>query len=345
MPSSTSNSNDRIPACPYGRFWFLVLFMCLALLVVEEGAFRIRGYFPTLNDTRELWAYWRGRVYTSKGRRRIVIIGASRAQLGIVPEVLEQEFPQYDVVHLAIDGTGCYAALEDLANDPQFDGVVLCSFHPTIVSPSRLDDQRGHIEYYRNNRMSLNRTVNLRLSCMVQGHVCVMDSYDNPKYILQGILRKRSHDVPCIRTQFNRYRQAFYHARRNSEQLANMRASRLTAGRELLRNSEQPIDAFLEAVDQQIVPLCRMMFAKQGAVIFLRMPESGEYWDETNRVFPKEMYWDKFAERCPAPAIHFLDYPSLSKFTCPEGSHLDYADAVQFTRTLSRIIIESGCLP
>jgi len=37
-------------------------------------------------------------------------------------------------------------------------------------------------------------------------------------------------------------------------------------------------------------------------------------------------------------AIHFADYPTLAKYHCPEGSHLDARDAGPFTRALADVI-------
>ena len=45
------------------------------------------------------------------------------------------------------------------------------------------------------------------------------------------------------------------------------------------------------------------------------------------------------------PAIHFEDYPGLSGYDCPDGSHLDVRDARKFTRALVRILRVKNRLP
>ena len=87
------------------------------------------------------------------------------------------------------------------------------------------------------------------------------------------------------------------------------------------------------------------MADKNGAIIFVYMPESGDHWADSIKQYPKEIYWRAFAENCGAPAIHFADYPELAKFECPEGSHLGHKDALEFTRNLSSIIRELDILP
>ena len=51
-------------------------------------------------------------------------------------------------------------------------------------------------------------------------------------------------------------------------------------------------------------------------------------------------YWDRFAEDVSATCIHFSDYEGLSKFECPETSHLDVSDVEEFTNNLLNILEE-----
>ena len=74
--------------------------------------------------------------------------------------------------------------------------------------------------------------------------------------------------------------------------------------------------------------------SRGGRVVFVRFPTSGEMLALSRRVYPKEIYWDRFAATTSAAMVHFLDVPSLSKFDCPDLSHLDRRDAVRFTEGL-----------
>jgi hypothetical protein len=75
------------------------------------------------------------------------------------------------------------------------------------------------------------------------------------------------------------------------------------------------------------------------------MPESGSDLQDSNQRYPRQLYWDEIVKHCAAPAIHFEDYPELSKFECPDGGHLDYRDALEFTKNLAGVIKELDCLP
>ena len=52
----------------------------------------------------------------------------------------------------------------------------------------------------------------------------------------------------------------------------------------------------------------------------------------------KELLWDTIGEHSAVATIHFMDYPELAEFDCPDTSHLDWSDAPTFTRRISRIL-------
>jgi hypothetical protein len=85
--------------------------------------------------------------------------------------------------------------------------------------------------------------------------------------------------------------------------------------------------------------------ARGGKVIFIRMPSTGEVWELEKQVFPRTKYWDRLIKETGAPGIHFEDYPQLSRYRCPEWSHLSPADAVTFTSDLIRIIEQTTGWP
>ena len=85
----------------------------------------------------------------------------------------------------------------------------------------------------------------------------------------------------------------------------------------------------------------RKMKSRGCRVIFVRLPSSGRVWALDRQVFPRRLYWDRFSTQTMAETIHFSDYLSLSEFECPDGSHLDYADALLFTRAFAEVLIEN----
>ena len=70
------------------------------------------------------------------------------------------------------------------------------------------------------------------------------------------------------------------------------------------------------------------------------MPVSGVTINQIEFHWPREHFWDRFAEDVSATCIHFSDYEGLSKFECPETSHLDVSDVEEFTNNLLNILEE-----
>jgi hypothetical protein len=78
--------------------------------------------------------------------------------------------------------------------------------------------------------------------------------------------------------------------------------------------------------------------ARGGQVLFVRTPSSGPYLQGENIVFPREKYWDRLLAETQCPGIHFMDYPAIAHFDCPEFSHLQLKDAVTFTKEFVKIL-------
>jgi hypothetical protein len=74
------------------------------------------------------------------------------------------------------------------------------------------------------------------------------------------------------------------------------------------------------------------------------MPTCDERWTSDETVFPKARFWDQLAARTRAISIHFKDYPELSKFACPDTSHIASKDAPEFTRGVLAILKARGVL-
>ena len=89
---------------------------------------------------------------------------------------------------------------------------------------------------------------------------------------------------------------------------------------------------------QKLEDLVTKIQTRGGKVIFVRFPTSGNCWQMDEEYLPKAKYWDVFAAHTRARTIHFKDYPSLSAFECPDCSHLDYRDAILFTKALVAIL-------
>jgi hypothetical protein len=81
-----------------------------------------------------------------------------------------------------------------------------------------------------------------------------------------------------------------------------------------------------------------------GAVIFSRLPSSGGVLEIEEATMPREKIWDRILEETGAPGVYFSDHPELARFECPEWSHLDPADATDYSRQFARILRAEGLI-
>jgi hypothetical protein len=85
--------------------------------------------------------------------------------------------------------------------------------------------------------------------------------------------------------------------------------------------------------------------SRGGKVIFLRLPSTGKYLELEKERWPRAQHWETLLKATASPGVHFEDHAALSRFTCPEWSHLSVADAIVFTRELVNVLKEKSVLP
>lgn len=97
-------------------------------------------------------------------------------------------------------------------------------------------------------------------------------------------------------------------------------------------------DSVLTGIFKSVSADVASIQSRGGKVLFVRMPSSGIILEIEKQAFPREKYWNRLLQETGAPGIHFEDYPELSKYACPEWSHLSPADAKTFTADFVRIM-------
>ncbi|MCC6456215.1 MAG: hypothetical protein IT328_14775 [Caldilineaceae bacterium] len=340
MPSSTSNFDSNfeghVPRLPYLKMWSLVAVLVCTMLGGAEIYWRSVGHTPSVTDDMLLWSYYRSQVYTQNGIRRIVLLGSSRIQLGVVPEVLEQQFPSFRVIQLPVDGSPGYAAFKDLAEDPDFDGIIIYDTTEGGFFPESQKAQEPWVNFYRktwDSSARYEKILNLRARLFLQSRIVLFNSLLNLK---QQVLNRFSIHPSYVSMLPNRYRPAYYYDKMTPEQLAFHRKQRVerTLGNDEPSTPEHEAE-FAQILRSDVAPLVEKLHSKGGDVIFLRMPTTGEQWQIDESRHPKAKYWDKMHALVGAETIHFKDVESLAHFDCPDTSHLDATEAPEFTARLA----------
>ena len=106
------------------------------------------------------------------------------------------------------------------------------------------------------------------------------------------------------------------------------------------RPTEEQINAGIQVVVQSIKSDVDRLRARGVQIVFVRTPSSGPSKMGEQIGFPREKYWDRILKETGSDGIHFLDYPALDHFECPEFSHLSPKDAIVFTQHFIRILNE-----
>jgi hypothetical protein len=334
--SSTSSSNDRLPRGEWDKIWIIALFIVVISLTGWESFWRLRGFVPSLNDDANLWAMARQSI-PANNKQAIVLMGSSRMQLGIDTRVFAQEIgivPQ----QLAIDGTTPLPVLADLAADEQFIGTVICELSAvSLVIPPQANTATEWLTAYHHRKFSAG--LESRLSSLIQSTFIfrlpdlqplpIMEKLragylPQPFYLTLHADRSRAGDYLLLDTYPNYSMAAHYH---------NRVARHHAMYQEMLPIKSEIFQENIHAVQQSVETIQQ----RGGQVIFVRFPSSGEVWKLDEQYVPRAQYWDEFARQVPAKSLHFKDFSAL-QYELPDGSHLDYRQAVLFTRSLAELL-------
>lgn len=329
MPSSTFNSRDRIPGGWPWRPWVVALAVTLLTLAGLEAAWRHFGIEPSVLDDKALWCMQRDRL-RGGSLNDVALVGASRIMTDFVPGVFDEICPGYRLVQLAIDGAQPMATIRDLARDASFRGTVLYSVSAAAPIDGVWEQQEPFVRFYREEWGLWKRTIRM-LRTALQRRLCLLAPDCSLPRVLPEALRGIA-PAQIRRTSPDRFNEVHF------DRIADLPAYM----RKLLERTRHFYET--EAADltpdtwaarlPELTSYVKAIQDRGGAVVFIRFPTSGAVWEMDEAYLPKAQYWDRMARECGAPAIHFKDVPTLRNFTCPEGSHLQYEDAVRFTKAL-----------
>ncbi len=339
MPSSTSNSETTTARYHWTRTWLLTMLMLVVSVCTIEFTLRSLGHRPSVVDDMDLWANVRETV-PPNDPHAVVLIGASRIQLGFYTEVFRKRFTNYKLYQLAINGRHPILFLKDLANDPTFTGILICTYYSDSVLPSPYNDEQGYIDAYH-NRSSPNRRINRNIATFLQERLVIINPWVRLVSIGQSIVKNKSLPSPnYLITLADRSR--LYDFNKKSREA--VRKNRKEKSRHFTGEVDRiPVDEWLRKA-HETEQYVKKIQSRGGQVIFLHMPISGRLLEQDKLCAPKKDYWDQFARQSSAICIHFEDIESLKNFHCPDDSHLDQRDAPRFTNALLDELVKRNIL-
>jgi hypothetical protein len=349
MHSSTSNSDFQraIPEQPWRGIIVAVIVAIFIAVTAWEVYCRSLGYAPTLNDTSDLWAEARRHVEPES----IVLIGDSRIWFDSDLDEMERGLTKRPV-QLGLAGGCAYPVLQDLADDEQFHGTIICSFVPLLYfAPSgSFPVERGEKAVQRYHGQTWAQRASHELSIPLERSFAFLKQDD---LTLEALIR----ELPIPNRSYAQVPPKFppYFCWIDRDRRARMVEQCARPGRlqDRVKNgwvalftpppppSYVPANQFLAKVNEAIgtrfadtKSKIDKFRARGGKIVFVRYPASGELKRLEDEKTPRAKTWDPLLQQTGAPGIYFEDFPELSGFQCPEWSHLSAGDSVEFTKRL-----------
>jgi len=337
--------------------WPGVLVGALALLAifvaVTELRLAARGIRATAVDSEALWIRERARA-SRLGERAIILIGASRVQTGIDPDVLRSR-TGLEPVQLAIDGRSFVPVLEGLARDPSVRGTLIVGYYDESVAEPRdpgsvADRYEAHFEAtnpwlapfsFDTIEGELTDAVRSRLRNYADGARPLTSLTTRilapaaPQYAIVLADRSRladyAHVDPRV-TYYNRVvrelgQKVSFPAGADYREI-DAELTRRVDALEPGRADDYARNAATVAADAAKIE------ARGGHVYFVVMPTSGLVTRMEEKRYPRAAFWDRFAAEPNVHAVHFEDVPALKAIPVPDGSHVDYHSRAPLTRAL-----------
>lgn len=351
---STSSSNDRLPKGNWAMVWLGVLVTFLAMILYFEWHLRSLGWSPSVVDSADLWVEQRKRA-SKLGNKALILVGASRMQLDMDMVTLREK-TSLEPIQLAIDGTSYIPVLEDLAEDPRVTGTIFVSVNAYNMRKGKPKDTSVQwVNYYKQTQghnIEPYRVVNNKIATLFNNSLVTRLEGAKPYTIISQLAFQKPSDGNYLTTNPDRSRDADY----KKVDMPSFYASRLQRHfGESLVNQRVTFDQFFSIYKEVIsktkvvnnkisftdnlkylISLVNKIEARGGKVVLIRFPTGKLVWEIDNKRYPKDLFWHEIQEQH-EKSINFSDYSALNKLVTPDGSHLDYRDKKEFTKSLVNI--------
>jgi hypothetical protein len=361
--SSTSSSNRSPPNFPWRPVWVGALAITAIFVGVMELRLLARGFPTTSVDSELSWLRQRERA-SNLGEKALVLIGDSRMQCDIDTDVLRQR-TALEPVQLAIDGNSFVPVLAGLAADPNVRGTILVSFLDETLAddagaaadpawPDVAGAYESDFEHHRHSGTLNYEASEAMLTDAIRSHLrSYADSARPISSLMKRILvpsatphyavvlpdRSRLIDFRMVKMPDFYYARAVRTLGQEVDIQSDMAYAQVDAMIKARIDALTPRanDVYLQRI-ASIVAMVAAIEARGGRVVFLAFPTSGFITDMHDKRFPRQQFWNNFAQALPAHATHFADVPELQKFRFPDGSHLDYRNRGAFTLVLANVL-------
>lgn len=332
------------------------LLIAVLLSAVSLGAWefywRSKGFYPNIDDNKDLWAVQRAKV-EQLTNDDVILIGSSRVLFDVQVDEWEKQTGRKPI-QLASAGSSPLPIFSDLVNNSDFKGTILVGVTPGLffsttfpeASPWKRAQTKVNHFHERTYAQQLNHYISLPLQnslVMMSGSEEEWSDDIDLKALLGRISIGNRTGEPAFPPFYN-----FNETRvdRNTEMTAK------TANDTAFANTIKTVWGFFGKNAPPPDKKSTMAFflkdlkkfkAKGGKVILVRCPSSGGLKIGEDMKLPRATFWDDLVQQAQVKSYYFEDYKQL-QYECPEWSHLSAPDARKFTAELVKIMKADGTL-
>jgi hypothetical protein len=326
--SSLSAQRGGLASRPLAVLLIKTLLVCAAAVSVDELVSRAAGARPEPSD---LLTFKRFRQAVRGSSTAVALLGSSRMLADIDPRVLRREFPGREFYQLALDGASPMPLLENLANDPDFHGLILCEFHSEHFLGGFPFTRKEKYLGFASGSLPYGEYVDTWLIENAREHLAVL----NPQREQLIAEKLNLPGTPADEPREDRFLNLHRAGKDNAQLIARwmqLRTQELTRRRGRERTGDL-VPAWVQAIRDH-----------GGEVVFVELPVSGALQQLEDRMYPSRgeivasLLGHKIALLSPATE------PALAGFECPDESHLDADSAASFSSALAEILKERNLL-
>ncbi len=330
------------------------LIIALVLVITGIGAWEIywrsQGFYPTIDDDKDLWAVQRAKVEKATDQD-VLLTGSSRILFDIQLDAWERETGRRPI-QLAYVGSSPLPVFHDIVENTDFKGTIVVGVTPglffstTNPKANPWEWPQSRVDHY--HKRTYAQRLNHKLSLPLQESFAFLSEdqgIDGLK--LKELLGKVQigNRIPNNMPPFHEFGEI---ARDRNLKMKDIVVRDTAYANSIIRvwmffgKDAPPPDK--EATMAFFLKDLEKYKARGGNVILVRCPSSGGLREGEKMRLPRTEFWDDLVQKAQVKSYHFEDYEQL-KFECPEWSHLSAADAEIFTTELVKIILKDNALP
>ena len=334
------------------KTFIVAIVLSIIGLTSWEMYWRSQGFYPNLEDNKDLWALERSKLENAS-QEDVVFLGSSRVLFDIQKDEWKKVTGNRPI-QLATAGASPLPIFRDIVENTEFTGTIIVGVTPGLFFSTTFplappwDSPQKRVDYYYDRTYA--QRANYFLSSPLQKNLVLMSANElewTDDLDLKALLKKikigdrMGEGMPPIYNFFNVTddRNISMTLKTSSDTAF---ANSITRVWEFYGKEAPPPDK--ESTMAFFVEDAKKFMIKGGNLILLRCPSSGGAKESENHGFPRIEYWDQLLIQTKAKGYHYEDYESINKFVCPEWSHLSVRNARIFTTEIARIMKNDGAL-